>query len=522
MDVVDTGPGGSPAQDRHTAAPPPRRLSLGTRLALSVAGSVAIVILALTVAGLAFAERQLRADLLETARVTAVALADDIEAHGEPVTSDDFLPVLGDFMNAAADLYAISIFGIDNGTPELIVTTSAVAPPSTALVQQVIASGEEAWSETTPGMAVVAAPVRQNGLLTGAVTAAVSLRPIERLRNTTTMVALGAAVLAIVGITLLIHTLARRLVLRPLDEISRAIMRARGGDLTARADVGPENEQKEVADGLNAMLVELNDLHSSLEQRIGSATSELRDRNAQLVRSYESVLQLRETAARAQQLATVGQTLANVAHQIGTPLNLVSGHVQLLQHELTDPALRRRLTIVQDQNERVASAVRDLLERARPHRESRLVDISTLLDRLVDAIRGRLTASGISVNATIMRTLPKVVADETQLELALLNLISNAVDAMHDGGTLTLNAQHCAKGVRIVVADTGPGIDPEVLPRIFEPWVTTKGPGHGSGLGLSITRDVITQAGGAIDVKSVPGAGVTFTVDLPEAPEAAA
>lgn len=522
MDVVETAEGSGPVQDRHTSAAAPRRLSLGTRLALSVAGSVAIVIVALTVAGLAFAERQLRTDLLETARVTAVALADDIEARDEPVTRDDLLPVLGDFMNAAADLYAISIFGIDNGVPVLVVTTSAIAPPSTALVQQVIASGEEAWSETTPGMAVLATPVRQNGQLTGAVTAAVSLRTIERLRRATTVVALGAAAFAIIGITLLIHALARRLVLTPLDEISRAIMLTRSGDLSARAHVAQDNELKEVADGLNTMLVELNDLHTRLEQRIAAATSELRDRNAQLVRSYESVLQLRETAARTQQLATVGQTLANVAHQIGTPLNLVSGHVQLLQHELTDPALRRRLTIVQDQIERVTSAVRDLLERARPHRESRLVDMSALLDRLVDAMRGRLTASGIAMNASIMRTLPKVVADETQLELALLNLITNAVDAMQDGGTLTLSADRSSQGARIVIADTGPGIAPDVLPRIFEPWVTTKAPGHGSGLGLSITRDVIGQIGGSIDVQSIPGKGVTFTVDLPEAPEAAA
>ena len=141
---------------------------------------------------------------------------------------------------------------------------------------------------------------------------------------------------------------------------------ARRGDLSARANVPHDDELREVATGLNAMLAELEDLHRTLTERVASKTEELRERNAQLVRSYESVLQLRETAARAQELAAVGQTMANVAHQIGTPLNLASGHVQLLQRELTDPALQRRLTIVQDQIERVASAVRDLLQRARP------------------------------------------------------------------------------------------------------------------------------------------------------------
>src|SRR6185503_12646969 len=132
-------------------------------------------------------------------------------------------------------------------------------------------------------------------------------------------------------------------------------------------------EMKDVADGLNAMLAELDDLHRSLSQRVDAATGALRERNVELVRSYESVSRLRETAARAQQLAAVGQTMANVAHQIGTPPNLVSGHVQLLEHEVTDPAARRRLRIVQEQVDRVAASVRTLLERVRPDVVSRPV-----------------------------------------------------------------------------------------------------------------------------------------------------
>src|SRR6185295_4471094 len=147
-------------------------------------------------------------------------------------------------------------------------------------------------------------------------------------------------------------------------------------------------------DGLNAMLAELDDLHRSLSQRVDAATGALRERNEELVRSYESVSRLRETAARAQQLAAVGQTLANVAHQIGTPLNLISGHVQLLQQEITDAAMQRRLQIVGDQAERMASAVRDLLERARPDAERRPVQLGAVLSRIGDAMRLRLAGAG--------------------------------------------------------------------------------------------------------------------------------
>jgi signal transduction histidine kinase len=127
------------------------------------------------------------------------------------------------------------------------------------------------------------------------------------------------------------------------------------------------------------MLSDLDDLHHSLRQRVAAATAELQVRNDQLVRSYESISQLRETAARAQQLAAVGQTLANVAHQIGTPLNLISGHVQLLRQETTDPAVERRLRIVEEQAERMASTLRTLLERARPDEERRPVHIGEVL-----------------------------------------------------------------------------------------------------------------------------------------------
>jgi two-component system NtrC family sensor kinase len=315
----------------------------------------------------------------------------------------------------------------------------------------------------------------------------------------------------------LINLLARRLMLTPLTEIHRVMRRARGGDLGARASVTQDDEMKDVGEGLNAMLAELDDLHRSLSQRVAAATGELRDRNKELLRSYESVSRLRETAARAQQLAAVGQTMANVAHQIGTPLNLVSGHVQLLQHEISDPAIRRRLRIVEEQVDRVVTTVKGLLERARPPGERQPVRIDSVMARMGDAMRGRLASSGVTLDLHVEEPLGSVAADEAQLELALLNLVTNALDAMPSGGMLTIAAANADGRVRIEVRDTGSGIDPAVLPRIFEPWVTTKSAGRGTGLGLSITRDLITSLGGTIGVSSSGGQGTTFTIELPAA-----
>jgi len=482
-----------------------------------VALSVATVISLVAMAGAFVAGQQLETDLRETARVTAVALADEIELRTQPPTRESLLPMLRNFMNAAVDLNDISVFDATVDPPQLIVRTSELASVPDSVVRQAIRSDDAAWSAPDHSIVTVAAPFERGSQVVGIVAVSVSLRGISQLQRAAGLVALVGVILAIAGITLLIHLRARQLILEPLASIRRVMARARSGDLAARARVPHDDELREVADGLNAMLSELEDLHRTLTERVASKTEELRERNAQLVRSYESVLQLRETAARAQELAAVGQTMANVAHQIGTPLNLASGHVQLLQRELTDPALQRRLTIVQDQIERVASAVRDLLQRARPRGDVHPIDLVEMLQRMAEATRLRLSAAHVTLVTNLPSHMPPVSADETQLELAVLNLITNGVDAMPSGGTLTLAASGDNGRVRIEVTDTGTGISPEMLPHIFQPWVTTKLAGEGTGLGLSITRDVVSRLGGTVSASSTPGRGSSFIIELPAA-----
>ena len=237
--------------------------------------------------------------------------------------------------------------------------------------------------------------------------------------------------------------------------------------------------------------------------------------NEELVRSYERVSELRETVARAQQLAAVGQTLANVAHQVGTPLNLVSGHVQLMKSTVSDPELLRRLRIVEEQIARVVDVVRTLLDRAHPRTGRRPVHLDTVLTRMAEAIRGQLASRRIALTVTPSGGSGTVSADESQLELALLNLVTNAVDAMPNGGTVSIVVTEDDRSVRVHVRDSGTGISEDVRSRLFEPWVTTKAPGRGSGLGLSITRDLVTTLGGTIEVEHSDTTGTSFVVELP-------
>jgi signal transduction histidine kinase len=255
---------------------------------------------------------------------------------------------------------------------------------------------------------------------------------------------------------------------------------------------------------------------------VKEATAELRTRNAQVEDMYRRVFDLREALAKAEQLAAVGQAAANVAHQVGTPLNLVSGYVQVL---LAEPALddrtRRRLETMQRQIEQVTSAVRGLLDRARRTVQKEQIDPAALIDRVIEIAQPRLDRSRVSLSVGAAPGLPRIEADAVQLELALLNLVTNAIDAMPDGGSLDLRLTPAGTGVRLEVADSGPGIPEAMLTSIFEPWVTTKPFGRGTGLGLAIARSVIGAHGGTISVANRSPRGAVFTVELPAVAPAA-
>ena len=143
------------------------------------------------------------------------------------------------------------------------------------------------------------------------------------------------------------------------------------------------------------------------------------------------------------------------------------------------------------------------------------VDVADLLGAIGVLGRPRLTVSGIRISEAVAHGRPLVRGDRSELEMALLNLVSNAVDAMPSGGDLRVGASAMDDGLQIVVADSGSGIPPDLLPRIFEPWVTSKPPGRGTGLGLSITRDVIERMGGTIAAASGQAEGTVFTIALP-------
>ena len=140
--------------------------------------------------------------------------------------------------------------------------------------------------------------------------------------------------------------------------------------------------------------------------------------------------------------------------------------------------------------------------------------MGALVRRVCEVARPKLNALGVRVDLNVSDVLP-VIANPVELELGLLNLLTNSLDAMPSGGVVTITVTPGPDTVCIDVTDTGKGIAPDLLPRIFDAWVTTKEAGHGTGLGLSITREVIEAHGGTITARSEAGAGATFILTLP-------
>ena len=353
-----------------------------------------------------------------------------------------------------------------------------------------------------------------------AVVVTVSTAMLDRMERRGGLIALWVMVPAVLLVTVLLDLLARRLVHRRIGGLRQTMQRVAAGNLTARATVNRADEIGDIAVGLNAMLAEMEGLSDSLQMRVRDATAELRARSSEVEEMSKRIFDLREALSHAERMAAVGQAAANVAHQVGTPLNLVSGYVQML---LADPApdtrTRRRLEMMQRQIEQVAGAVRGLLDRARRPIPRERSAPAPLMNRVLEIAQPRLERNRVVVSVKNEPDLPFIEADVVQLELALLNLVTNALDAMGDHGTLSVSLLRSPRGVRIDVADSGPGVPDALLPTIFEPWVTTKPFGRGTGLGLAIARGVIAGHGGTIQVVNRPEGGAVFSVDLPAAPE---
>lgn len=246
------------------------------------------------------------------------------------------------------------------------------------------------------------------------------------------------------------------------------------------------------------------------------ALTKLMNLDAQFV--LEAYFETRHQKAieRSEHLAAVGELAASIAHEVRNPLAGMKGALEVLRKDLgSDSSRREIMDEVMAQIERLETLVRDLLSYARPRPlDLKPMDLQALLERVLRLVQEGLQSFGITLRCNFDSAPRQIVADSEQLEQVFLNLTHNAIHSMEDGGTLTLSIQETRKVVRIIFQDTGKGIPPVDLPRIFQPFFTTKH--RGSGLGLPIVQKIVEAHDGTISVVSDSTHGTLVTLELPK------
>ena len=307
-----------------------------------------------------------------------------------------------------------------------------------------------------------------------------------------------------VVLALLIAVVLQRQVLRPLAQLANSI-RALG-----EGRRGP------------ALAVERHDELGELAEAFNRMTERLEEARQRLVAEGEHALDLEQQLRRSETLAVAGKLASGIAHEVGTPLNIISGRAEMVLASLPqDHPGREDLERIINQIDRVSNIVRSLLDAVWLGKlEIQRVPVGMLIGRLLPLLEHVVRKRGIAMTTSIPETLPDAAGDPSRLQQVFINLLVNAVEATPDDGQITIRAWPCPNdgrsGVSVEVADTGAGIPPDALGQVFEPFYTTKPVGQGTGLGLAISRDIIRDHGGTIVAQSRPGQGAAFTVWLPE------
>jgi two-component system, NtrC family, sensor kinase len=303
----------------------------------------------------------------------------------------------------------------------------------------------------------------------------------------------------------------------PIKELELLARRVAAGERNVQSNIDSRDEIGDLAGRFNDMSRSLGEreksiieLNRNLEQKVQLRTAELEEKNRLLVQTREELL-------RVEKLAAIGELAAGVAHEINNPMAIIRGNTELLQLSVPEDASNREeVDTIFQQVKRVERIVSNLQKFARrEQREMGPVLLNDLLHEIVAQIRHQVPLKGIRVVESYSKAVEEVQGDGDQLRQVFTNLVLNGVQAMPEGGVLTLKSAEVGDAglYEVRVSDTGVGIAPENLSQVFNPFFTTKS--SGTGLGLSVSYGIVREHGGSIDVESVPGSGSTFSVVLP-------
>ncbi|CUS96572.1 two-component system sensor histidine kinase NtrB [Candidatus Kryptobacter tengchongensis] len=236
-----------------------------------------------------------------------------------------------------------------------------------------------------------------------------------------------------------------------------------------------------------------------------------------IVKDVTQIKELEKQIQHSDKLALIGQIAAGIAHEIGTPLNVISGNAEYIMMEMGENnPYKEELETIISQAERIANLIKQLLEFARPRKPNYTkVNVNNELHHVVELLKHQFEKSNIKLNLKFSEDIPSIYADCSQIHQVFLNIIVNAIQAINQNGVIEIETFAKDGYVNIKFRDNGVGILPEHIHKIFEPFFTTKEAGKGTGLGLAVSKRIIDEHNGKIEVESTPGKGTVFTVKFP-------
>jgi len=361
----------------------------------------------------------------------------------------------------------------------------------------------------------ISSPLVFNGRSLGGVNINASLQPIyQSIRESEKFVLfyiiLDTIILALVGIYLL-----SRIVVKPIHRLLRMTEEYKDGDIIPSMAEDPRNEIENLSRSFGIMLRRLDDNKKELKTHISS----LEEANRRLKEAQKEII-------RSEKLASVGRLAAGIAHEIGNPIGIILGYLELIRKgDITDQEKKDFIGRVETEITRVDWIIKQLLDFARPSSGKKEEgSVHELLSDTVNMLMPQSIMEEIKINLDLRASKDKVLADPNQLHQVFLNIILNAADALSGEGLmnepgkkeLSIMSENPNESIiELRFVDNGPGIAEEELTHIFDPFYTTKEPGKGTGLGLSVCYWIVEGQGGEIRAESLVGNGTTIIVSLP-------
>jgi two-component system NtrC family sensor kinase len=324
-------------------------------------------------------------------------------------------------------------------------------------------------------------------------------------------------ILAVFGVALLNAGFVRHTLHGPLSELMKGTEHLGAGHLGYQIKLNSsQDELAEVAKSFNTMSHQLQEARNEIRAWAHTLEDRVEQKTRELTGAHEEM-------SRVERMASIGKLAAVVAHEINNPLAGILTYAKLLKKRAgKEPSVNTEnvemLDLIESESRRCGEIVRNLMTFGRPSSMNyEPADLNSVIDRCVRLVQHQLDLKSIELHLNLARDLSSVRCDPGQIEQVLLALVMNAIDALPNGGTLTLATHKAPAGtdVQVEVRDDGVGMPPEVLKNMFEPFFTTKERGRGLGLGLAISRQIVERHQGRIEVKSEPGKGTLFTITLP-------